>query len=212
MYVAVYGTLRKGFHANSYLGDSHFVGTGKLYPQSLVDVVYGEGAGEDKPLLRANGGSGVVLAAPHHMGFPALVFLDNPRRRILPQYYHTVVEVYDVLDDSVMRRLDTYEGYPTLYRKAYFEVEVGEHYEVCCMYVMDVPDTTVDQMYLIKTGDWVEQGDDALKTIGSLAATTAEPAPVVKKHMPFSIDRDTLREPEYRGNDALPAFDVTGQP
>lgn len=88
MYIGVYGTLKRGQHANWMLANSPFIGE---FRAEIPFQMYNLGA------------------------YPALI-ADEKSHSI-------TLEVYDVTDRGILKCLDSYEGYPSLYQKSIVKVE-----------------------------------------------------------------------------------------
>lgn len=162
-YVFVYGTLRKGYHANDILEGCTYKGEAKL--QSTPILIDPE---TNRPEHRRREGGVAIMVAPGHRSFPAVVHLDLETASSVfdPDLYAVptpIGEVYGVPDDiyyDVMRALDSYEGYPHLYRRASMNTVVRDMEDGYIQslnvqyYYMPLALAEIRRMELVATGDW----------------------------------------------------------
>lgn len=123
--IFVYGTLRRGEGADlsKKAPECSFVGVDQINGQ-IYDVGWFPGL---KPLS------------------PDLEFQDA-----LP----TVIgDVFEVKGENTVDKLDSYEGYPSLYDRREFETETGK---TVWAYVYNPP---IHADALVVTGDWKDKGD-----------------------------------------------------
>jgi len=97
-----------------------------------------------------------ILVQPSHGAFPAIVHLPYDE---LPEHYraHIVGDVYNVYDTELAERLDSYEGYPHMYRKgmaSYSGIIVTYYY--MALTKEDIHDTEV-----IVSQDWQDRDETA---------------------------------------------------
>ena len=120
--LAVYGTLRRGASADlSKSNDVSFIG------QDLI------------------------TAEMFHLGgFPGVVN-PTPEFTLTQKGGSVVVDVFELNSESIIRRLDSYEGYPDLYNRVQVRTANGEEVWVYTYNGM------VDGREKISSGDWMHR-------------------------------------------------------
>lgn len=126
-YLFVYGTLRSGERASL----AHPANVARC---SLVgdDEINGE-------LYQIGGFPGLKMLHKHGMYSPDKAIVKG--------------EVFQILDESLVRSLDAYEGYPTLFTRQQVLTARGR---TVWVYIFNHP---VKQENLIRSGDWTNKSD-----------------------------------------------------
>ena len=132
-----------------------------------------------------------MLIQPAHRGFPAIVHL---KEEDIPDNYNAYItgDIYETSDVDLLRSLDSYEGYPHLYRKAHaFYQGVRVTYYYMPLTVEDIRDTEV-----IVSQDWRDREQVAtLDEYLEAVETVPQPvysADVIRSRMRFNANTNRV--------------------
>lgn len=73
---------------------------------------------------------GIAMLKDYQLTFRSVATIEQKQGSVVP------VAIWDI-DEQSEKALDRYEGYPSLYRKEYLDVEVNGKNEKCMVYIMN---------------------------------------------------------------------------